>query len=329
MTTTFDATPLSSIPTSLPSLPTGTYQMPLTVPSTAQGGCIMNTAQISAWSCSIPMTPLEMNIIDIPGANELASKEIMINYGSSPLNFYPYGAQPPILNSAQVMSLVNDSDYPSRGPAWFFQIPYSKVVVLPQQSLSLSTNSNSNSKRNQPQPPFGFMGRKGVAQAGDQPWFCYWNGTLLEAFIYVNDTSSSGSTPASPNDPYGTSTYSSDVPSSTSGVQSQGSSSSGASQQNSPQFLPQYPKVYKIAERRIPRGGQTVPAYCVAHQILSNGNAEPLMNSTGQPITIYLNETEPISFEPLQDRGIATDLFERNSVARDEDESCGCVWLES
>ncbi|KAG4025609.1 hypothetical protein MFRU_054g00380 [Monilinia fructicola] len=338
MTTTFDATPLSTVPVSLPSLPTGTYNMPLTIPSTAQSSCIVNTAQISAWSCSIPMTPLEMSIIDIPGANELANKEIMMNYGNASLNFYPYGAQPPILNTAQVMTLVNDSEFPSRGPAWFFQLPYNKVVVLPQKALSITTDSDSNLKRQQ--PAAGFMGRKGVAQAGDKPWFCYWNGTLLEAFIYVNETSSSGSSTVTSSYPsatpnggyggYGTNTWSSDVPSSTSGVQSQDSSSSGSSQPNEPpQFLPQYSKVYKIAERRIPRGGQTVPAYCVAHQILSNGNAEPLMNSTGQPITIYLNETEPSSVSPLQDRSIVSDLFERDLVKRDGDESCGCVWLES
>ncbi|RAL58590.1 hypothetical protein DID88_003950 [Monilinia fructigena] len=229
MTTTFDATPLSTVPVSLPSLPTGTYNMPLTIPSTAQ---------------------------------------------------------------------INDSEYPNRGPAWFFQLPYNKVVVLPQKALSTSTDLDSNMKRQQ--PAVDFMGRKGVAQAGDKPWFCYWNGTLLEAFIYVNETSSSGSSTVTPN-----------VPSSTSGVQSQDSSSSDSSQPNEPQFLPPYSKVYKIAERRIPRGGQTVPAYCVAHQILSNGNAEPLMNSTGQPITIYLNETEPTSVSPLQDRSIVSDLFER------------------
>ncbi|KAK6594201.1 hypothetical protein H4I96_11114 [Botrytis cinerea] len=332
MTTTFDATPLSTVPASLPSLPTGTYNMPLTVPSTAQSSCIMNTAENSAWSCSIAMTPLEMSIIDIPGGEEISNKEISINYGNASLNFYPYGAQPPILSSAQVLSLVNDSEYPSRGPAWFFQVPYNKVVVLPQKALS------TNMKRDQ--PASGFMNRKGVAQAGDQPWFCYWNGTLLEAFIYVNETSSAGSSPTATSggsyptntgNAYGTSTHSSDVPSSTNGGQSQQSSSSGSSgsSQNGPQFLPQYPKVYKIAERRIPRGGQTVPAYCVAHQILSNGDAQPLMNSTGQPITIYLNETEPTTVSPLSSRSLVSDFFERDLVERDGDESCGCVWLES
>ncbi|QSZ30155.1 hypothetical protein DSL72_004675 [Monilinia vaccinii-corymbosi] len=337
MTTTFDATPLSTLPVRLPSLPTGTYNMPLGVPSTAQSSCIVNAAEISAWSCSIAMTPLEMTITDVPGADELRNKEIMMNFGNASLDFYPYGAQPPILNFAQVMSLVNDTEFPSRGPAWFFQIPYNKVVVLPQKALSTNTNLNSNSRR--AQPAAGFMGRKGVAQVGDQPWFCYWNGTLLEAFIYVNDTSSAGSSmvtssylPATPNGGYGgyrTSTYSSDVPSSTHGVESQGSPSSGATQPNGPQFLPPYPKVYKIAERRIPQGVQTVPAYCVAHQILSDGNAAPLMNSTGQPITIYLNETHPTSFSSLQDRGHVSDLFKRDLVERDGDGSCGCVWIES
>ncbi|ESZ91068.1 hypothetical protein SBOR_8531 [Sclerotinia borealis F-4128] len=333
MTTTFDATPLSYVPTSLPTLPTGTYNMPLTVPSTAQSSCIMNTAENSAWSCSIATTPLEMSIVDIPGGDELSNKEIMMNYGDASLKFYPYGAQPPILSTAQVLTLVNDSEFPSRGPAWFFQISYNKVVVLPHKTFS------TKSKREQ--PAAGFMNRKGVAQAGDQPWFCYWNGTLLEAFIYVNETSSAGSTSTVTSGTsfptptggygggYGTSTHSSDVPSSSAGVQSQGSSSSGSSQQDNPQFLPQYPKVYKVAERRVPRGGQTVPAYCVAHQILSDGMASPLMNSTGQPITIYLNETEPTSLSPLQDRSLVSDLFERDITNRDGDESCGCVWLES
>ncbi|KAF7860839.1 hypothetical protein EAF04_008357 [Stromatinia cepivora] len=329
MTTTFDATPLSTVPASLPSLPTGTYNMPLTVPSTAQSSCIMNTAQNSAWSCSIPMTPLEMSIVDIPGGNVLTNKEIMMNYGNASLNFYPYGAQPPILSTAQVLSLVNDSQYPSRGPAWFFQMPYNKVVVLPQKALS------TNMKRGQ--SAAGFMNHKGVAQAGDQPWFCYWNGTILEAFIYVNETSSGASSSATVASSgsssgdiggYGTNTHSSDVPSSAAGVQSQSSSSSRSSQ-NNPQFLPQYPKVYKVAERRVPRGSQTVPAYCVAHQILWDGNAAPLMNSTGQPITIYLNETQPTTLSPLQSRSLVSDLFERDLVERDGDESCGCVWLES
>ncbi|KAI9644505.1 hypothetical protein NHQ30_006526 [Ciborinia camelliae] len=329
MTTTFDATPLSTVPSSLPSLPTGSYNMPLTV-SAAQSSCIMDTAENSAWSCTVAMTPLEMSIVDIPGANALRNKEIMMNYGNSSLNFYPYGAQPPILNSAQVLSLVNDSQYPNRGPAWFFQMPYNKVVVLPQKAFS------TNVKRDQ--PAAGFMNRKGVAQAGDQPWFCYWNGTLLEAFIYVSETSNSDSVTTVTSSyssatnfagVYGTSTYLSDVPSSTAGVQSQGSSSSGSSQPNNPQFLPQYPKVYKVAERRVPRGSQTVPAYCVAHQILSDGNAEPLMNSTGQPITIYLNETEPTTISPLQDRSLVSDIFERDLVERDGDGSCGCVWLVS
>ncbi|KAM3074090.1 hypothetical protein ACMFMG_003087 [Clarireedia jacksonii] len=329
MTSTFDATPLSTVPANLPTLPVGTYQMPITTPSTAQSSCILTTVENSAWSCSIANTPLEMSISDVETPNELKNKEMIIGFGQIPINFYPYGAQPPIISTAQVLTLVNDSGYPGRGPAWFFQMSYNKMVVLPKESLSASSNSKRGYRTAQ------FMGRKGIAQAGEQPWFCYWNGTLLETFIYVNETSSSAaaatSSAAWAAHTYGTNTYSSNVPMST---QKSGNSSSGGPFSGfggpsdgppSPRFLSPYPKIYKVVERRIPRGAQTVPAYCVAHTIQGDGSASPILNSTGQPVTIYLNETEPTTVSPLADRSLTiTSLQERS-----EDMDCGCVWLSS
>jgi len=336
MTTTFDATPLSTVPANIPTLPVGTYQMPITTPSAAQSGCILNTAENSAWSCSIPNTPLEMSLSEIQAADELKNKEMIINYGNNSMNFYPYGAQPPIISTAQVLTLVNDSEYPGWGPAWFFQMPYNKMVVLRKESLSMSSSSKRGYKTSQ------FMGRLGVAQVGEQPWFCYWNGTLLETFIYVNETSSSAaaatSRAAGATYTSGTNTYSSDVPTNTgSGSQQSGNPSSGGSSRGSggsggssggpqnPQFLLPYPKIYKVVERRIPRGSQTVPAYCVAHTIQGDGSASPVLNSTGQPVTIYLNETEPTTVSPLAERGLTTTSLQE----RGDDMACGCVWLSS
>jgi hypothetical protein len=333
MTTTFDATPLSTVPANVPTLPVGTYQMPITTPSIAQSSCIWNIAENLAWSCSIPNTPLEMGIFEIQAADALKNKEMVINYGNNSMSFYPYGAQPPIISTAQVLTLVNDSEYPGRGPAWWFQMPYNKMVVLRKESLSVTSSSKRSYKTSQ------FMGRMGVAQVGEQPWFCYWNGTLLETFIYVNETSSSAaasnSSAARATYTSGTNTYPSDVPTNTaSGSQQSGDPSSGGSSRGpggsggssgAPQFLAPYPKIYKVVERRIPRGSQTVPAYCVAHNIQSDGSASPVLNSTGQPVTIYLNETEPTTVSPLADRSLTTTSLQE----RGDNTGCGCVWLSS
>ena len=339
MTTTFDATPFTTVPSGVPTLPTGTYALPISVPSTIQNSCILNSAQSSAWSCSIPQTPLQIAVQGLPGSNNLMDNEAIIDYGNNSMTFFPYGTQPPVLDQAQVLSLVTDSQDPERGPAWFFQLPYNKVVIVGEESLTPSTaKRSSNSRDNTAQD---FM-RRGVAQPGDMPWFCYWNGTLLETFIYVNLTSSSASQSASTITPssysptkgpmYGgdpqssTSTNPSSVP--TSGVQSYGTSSSGSSQQ--PQFVPGYPKVIKVEERRIPRSPQTIPPYCVQHIINPDGSAVPALNSTNQPITIYLNETEPTSVSPIQDkRTLFGNLEERDGdlSERQSSGSCGCVWL--
>lgn len=170
--------------------------------------------------------------------------------------------------------------------------------------------------------------RKGVAQPGEKPWFCYWNGTLLETFIYVNQTSAAGSQQASSSAAMtattttapsstqpATGTYSSSVP--TSNVQSQGSSYSGQSQL--PYFPPAYPRVIKLEERRIPRGAQNIAPYCVQQIVQSDGSTMPFMNSTGQPVTIYLNETQPTNYS-------RRDFFEQSIYERDAGDKCGCTW---
>ncbi|KFY40306.1 hypothetical protein V494_03574, partial [Pseudogymnoascus sp. VKM F-4513 (FW-928)] len=166
---------------------------------------------------------------------------------------FSYGTQPPDFRPKNVMTLVSDYDDPHLGPAWFFQVNYDKVVILPQEVLSLpasrarrhaaeaevddvieptptptsststpldpnaptstatpastgtdaaaaasspATNnlsgggsgSGSGSGSGWPPPP-GSYPRHNVVTAGSTPWFCYWNGTLLETFVYPNATS--------------------------------------------------------------------------------------------------------------------------------------------
>lgn len=341
MTTTFDATPLSTSPAGLPDLPTGTYALPISTPYAIQSSCILNTAMSSAWTCNIPMTSYTIDINQIMGASSnLDNNEINLSLGNNTFgDYYAYGTQPPVLTQQQVLNLVIDSQDPSRGPAWFFELPYNKVVILPEGTF---TAPSSKTKRNggDSNPASDFTVRKDVAEPGDKPWFCYWNGTLLEAFIYVNLTSSAGRQTSTSSAPAASSTWKSGA-SQTSGASAatttgQSSSSSSSYQQMS--FTPAYPKVLKIEERRIPRGAQSISPYCVQHYINPEGFAEPFMNSTGQPVVIYINESEPSAVSQisgkrsypvslLEDRDLNLDLQTRDLEERQSSGSCGCVWL--
>ena len=189
MTTTFDATPLTASPTGLPDLPTGTFALPISAPSAIQNSCLSNTQQSAAWSCSIPMTSYTIVVTPLVGAgSELANNEVSLSLGNNTFgDFYAFGTQPPILNQDQVLNLVIDSQEPAKGPAWFFEMPYNKIVILPEAALTPpgAVSKRGSGAKEEGKPSGGFM-RKNVAQPGDRPWFCYWNGTLLEAFIYVS-----------------------------------------------------------------------------------------------------------------------------------------------
>ena len=101
-----------------------------------------------------------------------------------------YGAQRPFLQwSNFTVQLARDATMPSLGPALFFFAPFDKLVVIHEEDFPEPVSSGSvteevlKSRSSQP--------REGIAEAGDRPWFCWWNSTLLESFIYINQTTSS------------------------------------------------------------------------------------------------------------------------------------------
>src|ERR1700716_1139171 len=72
----------------------------------------------------------------------------------------------------------------------------------------------------------------------------------------------------------------------------------------------------------------------IQHTVNGDGTTQPRLNSTGQPVTVYLNETEPSIVSPISDRSTLS-LFERLEERdrylseRDSTSSCGCVWLST
>lgn len=195
MTTTFDASPITATPSNLPALPTGTFALPIALPNTVQNSCITNTQLSAAWGCN--MAPSADYTIKVTSFNNgVTQNDINLGMGNGTFGgFYPYGTQPPVLAIPQQLNLVTDNQDPSRGPAWFFELPYDKLVILPDMMLS-PPNSKRELKesleaRGGHHSSDDFM-RKGVAQVGDKPWFCYWNSTLLEGFVYVSICSKHG-----------------------------------------------------------------------------------------------------------------------------------------
>jgi hypothetical protein len=330
MTTTYDATPFTAPSEGIPTAPTGTYRLPISTPSIAPASCLSNLAQSAAWSCAIPAPlPYIIDIINVPGSDNLSNVEMKMDYGNATVAFLPYGAQPPIFNDHKVMRLVEDVNYPERGPAWFFQATYDKVVILPQVALATSPTTSrryAKDKRDISAPGFS---QKAVAQVGEMPWICYWNATLLEAFIYVNQTSISGKTPVSTP----TSIYGQPPASTTSTSEAGGATSATSSDNGNYQYyenLPGYPKMVKIEERRLPIPDQNIQPYCIQNVVNSDGSYQPVMDGN-LPVTLYLTETVPATAEPMADdqvtyRSMAereSELAERQSAA-----ICGCTWLK-
>ncbi|KAI9051261.1 hypothetical protein LZ554_005362 [Drepanopeziza brunnea f. sp. 'monogermtubi'] len=316
MTATSDATPLTASPTGIPDLPTGAYSLPLSAPAAIQNSCLSNTDQSSAWSCEIPMTSFNIAVTPIMSGSALASYEVNLSLGNDTFReSYAYGTQPPVLSQDQVLNLITDSDADDKGPAWFSEMPYNKIVILPEPSFTdpaattrgkRNHDKRGNEGRGESRSPGDFQ-RKYAAQPGDMPWFCYWNGTLLEAYIYVNLTSSAGQS-SSTTSAYGSS------PTETRSPQELG-------------YLPAYPRVLKIEERRV-LGPQSIPPYCVQHQIDKYGGAHVALNSSNEPIVVYLSETESSAVSQMAVRNLRTGHGVDRMVKRQETTSgCGCVWL--
>ncbi|KAK7942872.1 Glucan 4-alpha-glucosidase [Apiospora aurea] len=201
---TLDLVPWPTFPSGLAPLATGDYTLPLSLdrsPST----CFNDTTQAQAWNCNIIFSQLTLTIKaldDEPATSQYAAS---LSYNSSLTlanSVFTYGMQPPSIQDVQLI-LVNDTNEPGRGPAWAFELPYNKTVIIPEElfptttasiSAAMPTSESTDSprfKRGRKAADFSDQfKRKGVAHPGDKPWICHWGGTLLETFIYASQNSS-------------------------------------------------------------------------------------------------------------------------------------------
>ncbi len=287
------------MPTGLPTLPTGTFALSLPTPLFSQTTCLDSSSFYSSWSCALPPTAIQMNVLPDPGSNSLTSCYKIDMSQRDMAQTYFYGSQQPIPHGPQILTLVKDKapEGDRYGLAWNFQTRYQKLVVVPENQLSAPhyNKRGNNERRSNGSGGDSFLKQKAVAQTGDKPWFCYWDGTILETFIYINSTSRSGAQEASASAASASVAQtarfsSSQMQSLTPTATSASPSTTGIKPMN---MLDGYPKVAKVEEIRPSSGSGGASPYCVQMDIQSDGSATPHLGSDGQNITISLKEVEP------------------------------------
>jgi len=319
--TLFDATPIST-PTSLPALPTGAFSLPLGMAQESNPSCLTQANQLSAWSCKMIFAPLVLtvntNLSRAPTASLAASVKAD--------GVIQYGLQPPQVN-VEPMQLVLDLDYKMYGPAFHFAAMYDKIVVLRPDDFA----AGSNLQKRQGDKP-GFRHRFQVLP-GENPWFCIWNQTYIEGYIYVEDNSTAAPFPTAwpTNDMGPTSTTETISPTSVSTPSPSNTSQPRRRGDNDIPRLPLYPRIVKVEERRLPGAPQP---YCQKMLLLENGKMTPALTSNGNIITIALQEQDPDLDAFLGRNGpphqLSNTTNRRRQAAQkrtDPTGACHCQWM--
>lgn len=258
---------MSTATTGLPALPTGNYIFTLPNASYTSPSCLSYQDQMDAWDCASGAT---LNITIIMDNSTSPSISMSVPSSDQPLR---YGAQPPLLNGPSALRLRKDKSQKWKGPAyWFSSQMYNKLVILHEEDLhgEDSPGTPPNTKRSILEGRNSAWWRNELVEPGHRPWFCFWNNTYLEGFIYLTvDEPVSGST--SSNTP--------SAPDSTAVVQTPAAAAT---------CLPsRYPKVMRVRELRYAsiNGGSTAP-YCQRMEILPSAQLGP---GCGEPIALQEN----------------------------------------
>ncbi|KAF7511711.1 hypothetical protein GJ744_003874 [Endocarpon pusillum] len=306
------------------SVPTGQYNIPTYGNEVNSKACIQDQTLVDTWDC-LPSAGMG---ITVTGQGWSAN----ITLDSYPLNSsFVYGAQPPNLGSRPLdLTPSTDQDSSDLGPSLFAWTYYDKLIILHEQALISNgqyRRQDDSHKRGRPE---------------DKPWFCWFNETLLEFFIYVNKSANTPAT-ATPSSPSTTpSTFrippttalgsSLPPPAAVTGKPStppygppedfnnHHTTSSGYNRRRSDDNLPEwnsydiYPLLMKVEEKRKPRGN--VPPYCQQMQILDNGDIVPA------PSVAQISVQE---IEDMDDYN--RNRFRRRGDAEDLSRGCACEWI--
>ncbi|KAJ5135097.1 uncharacterized protein N7515_004375 [Penicillium bovifimosum] len=252
-------------PTNLKTIPTGHYMVPAGYQN-GSGLCVDESNYGKAWKCMQAPGELDVYVGETKGHHS-----IVFDYGA-PTTTFTYGAQAPYwpAEPTQALRMAIDTTDADLGPALFFLAPFDKLVIVPEDTFSSSLSRRSYVDDGWSQAD-AYKSATQSVEVGDKPWFCWWNNTMMEFFMYVNQsTSYSVGSTASVN---------SDMASGTAGVHVDKRVDSS---------VDDYPRRIKIEERR--DDPTRLSPYCQQMQIRKNGGLALL---SGQIINIEENEPTP------------------------------------
>ncbi|KAL4958272.1 hypothetical protein BDW69DRAFT_154594 [Aspergillus filifer] len=292
-----DATPISGTITGMPAIPTGKFAIPA-APKNQSKFCIQDQDQTPSWGCynSKPIP------IEVGGDKDHRKIEFDSNSLTTSLT---YGAQAPIFTESTIpLDLVMDTSDLSLGPALSFFTYFDKLVAVPEDTFSSSDVSRRTVSEDE---VFAAVHhRKRQTEVGDRPWFCWWNSTVMEFFLYINQTtkesrySTTDTSSSSEDSDDDTKVYTADS------LSKRSSDSSSVSN---------YPRRIKMEEKRDYADAQA--PYCQQMQIMDNGSFE-----TVSPETIGISVNEPTPTTTV--KGSATQTY----TAKAQYESiCYCASL--
>lgn len=308
-TSLIDASPLPTLSVGSPPA-TGTYALSLGAAQATQAACLTNQSFAAAWSCNIPSPETVAIIIQQQGSGSSSAEGATLldesNFDS--YTNFSYGTQAPTTSFSQFIG-VTDYDAPSRGPAFYFSAYYNKLVIVEESAFPAGVATANEKRQGWSYSDLDQWTQRKQIAAGSKPWFCYWNGTFLEGFIYSQDkavtanTSSATSTRASSSTaalsitssgpsytPSSSTLFTTTVSgASTTATLTAAASTSVATPESS--TLAAFGYVVKIQERRL-ENSEAAP-YCQQMQILDDGSAGLLTDIDGNVVSFALPETDP------------------------------------
>ncbi|KAM5441340.1 hypothetical protein MferCBS31731_003770 [Microsporum ferrugineum] len=320
---TLDAIPfptVTNIPTFTP-IPTGDISISGRTFNSLSQSCVNSTSLKLSWDC-IDYGHFKGSIISGPKDSR------SIRFVQTPLTGkFIYGDQIPALgNKEYPLEPVFDSKSLDEGPAYFFYTTFDKLVIIPDDQFPSGVAGRSVDESALFQRS---TNRSGKVQSlpGDKPWFCWWNTTYIETFIYANKNASEDDMMTSGEEPGG-GTYTSEptvprestlVSSSTSPTSTPIATTSGENGD-----LPQaYARAIKIKELRFSDASPS-PPYCQQMQVLDDWSLSMLKNQA------TIEEKDSESGPDVDDVDINSRMAARTILIGSrgvESDQCYCEWI--
>ena len=165
-------------------VPSGTYALSLSSPTNVQAGCLLQTSLNQAWGCDLAGAPALAISVGVPAASRPTPGAFF--FYASVDSGIEYGAQYRYMNTQLTpYQAVQETGEDDKGPALYFAQSYNKIVILPESAFTMPSGAQ---KKREYRVPTGFMKDRQLVSHGETPWVCVWNDTLIEGWIYVEQS---------------------------------------------------------------------------------------------------------------------------------------------